>query len=105
LLFSFVGQVSHPPDPAAPVFGHPPDPIIPDGPPSEPPLITLGAFSADITNLSVSGPLFAFESPGTQVGTYSVTVQAVPLARTVWLVGAGLIALASVALPRRHSAT
>ena len=107
LLFSFAGQVSYPPDPVEPdpVFAFPPDPVIPDGPPSVPPLITLGAFSADLASLSVSGPLFAFASPGTQVGTYSVTVQVVPSASTFWLVGIGLIALAIGSLRRHRLAT
>jgi hypothetical protein len=51
--------------------------------------IDLGSFVGRVTELSQSGPIYAF-SDTVQVGTWEVSVTAVPEPATLFLLGSGL---------------
>jgi hypothetical protein len=69
---------------------------VPAASPTPPPIIPIGLFTTGVTSLTESGPLYGFASPGTLVGTWSVTLTETPVPEpaTVVLLGSGLALLA-----------
>jgi len=84
-----------------PAFFFPIDPILPADPPATAPLVNLGAFTAGVTALHATGPVIAFDDP-ILVGTWEVTVRAVPAPASLALLVMGVGGLALVRRRRRR---
>jgi len=92
-----------------PAYGYPSDALAPAGPPDFPPTIDLGAFSLALigTQLTGAGKIFAFASPGTEIGTWEVTptvVEPVPEPGHVDLLAVGLATASVRQWRQRHRA-
>jgi hypothetical protein len=88
LLFSFSGQVTDPNDPSntPQAYAFPPGTLFAAAPPTDP--IDLGSISNG--NFGATGPIYGFASPGTEIGSWSINVTAVPEPPTLPLVALGI---------------